>query len=60
MEKIKAKGSITWIDDELVGFKCACGGKEMSVSIYEDGAYSCEGCGKKYVLKQENTVYEIV
>ena len=33
MRTIEAKGQITWIDDELVGYKCECG-EELAVDIY--------------------------
>ena len=54
----EAKGDILWIDEELVGFKCECG-KEIVVDIYDDNANQCPKCGKRYILKQTNIVYEV-
>ena len=56
MSRTEAKGSITWIDEEIVGFHCECG-QETAVSI---NGGECDGCGKKLTLKQSNTVYEDV
>ena len=55
-----AKGDILWIDEELVGFKCECG-KEIVVSIEDSfmDANICPKCGKRYILKQTNIVYEV-
>jgi len=60
MKKKVAKGFITWIDEECVGFKCECGEIEsVIVGIYKDIDYSCLGCGRKYILKQSNIVFQI-
>lgn len=55
----QAKGTVEWIDDELVCFRHDCGAKAIvMVGIYKDSKYECE-CGKKFILEQTNSVYEI-
>jgi len=56
----KAQYAIQWVDDECVGYLCACGEKEvLIVSIYEDSPAHCPTCGRAYVLRQSNTVIEL-
>ena len=48
-----------WVDDEVASIKCPYCKKELTISIYEDLAKTCE-CGKKFVLQQRNWVEEII
>lgn len=66
--KIKeAKGQITWIDDESVGYKCECG-EQLQVGIYgnpemerwQQNKNICPKCKKVLFLKQSNIVYEVI
>ena len=60
--KSVAKGTILWVDEEIVGYECECG-EEITVDIYgeeDDLEFSiCPNCGRNYRLVQTNTVYEI-
>ena len=35
-KEIDTKGDILWIDDQVVGFKCECGAKEMKKKEKEE------------------------
>lgn len=49
-------GAIIWIDEEVIGFKCACGA-ELTVGIYSDNPTECN-CGRGYWFEQRVTVFE--
>ena len=53
---------IGWVDDEAAQLKrCICGqvfGSEI-LSIYEDTAWQCEACGRKLIIAQTLTVFEL-
>ena len=53
--KKEADGEIVWISEPCVGYKCKCG-KEI---VVEGPHNTCPNCGKKYILRQTNTVFEV-
>ena len=67
MKIIEAKGQITWIDDESVGYNCECG-EQLQVDIYgnpnmerwQQSKTICPKCKKELFLKQSNIVYEVI
>ena len=72
IQKIEQTKGFEWIEDEMVYYECECGNK-LVVDIYGNPNYgnpkidrwkknisTCETCGRKYFLKQENTIYEVI
>ena len=57
----EAKGEITWIEEPHIGYRCECGAE---LEIYEELNYGrtrniCDNCGRRYILIQTKTVYEV-
>ena len=57
----EAKGEITWVEELLVGYQCECGAELV---IDEEMNYGrdqniCDNCGRRFILVQTNTVYEV-
>lgn len=64
MKHREAIAHIQWIGEECVGFKCECGAEEIVVDInsrYDENSRlnKCPLCGKQYILKQSNEVFEV-
>jgi len=58
MIKKEAEGDIVWIAEECVGYKCECG-EEIVVDVYGTSPNKCPKCGRQYVLRQTNIVFEV-
>ena len=64
----KAKGQITWVEDEMVGYSCECGETGLVVDIYgnpkmerwQHSKTICPKCKKELFLRQSSIVYEVI
>ena len=56
----KVNGEILWVTANCVGYKCDCGEETVvDTEIYTGRHNTCSKCGKKYKLRQTNTVYQV-
>jgi DNA-directed RNA polymerase subunit RPC12/RpoP len=58
MLKKEANGEILWRDTELAVYKCKCG-EEIVIDTHNSPYNECPKCGKRYILHQSNTVFEV-
>lgn len=49
-------GHIVWMDDEVIGFTCGCGNKEvLLLHFYEEDAVECD-CGARLYYEQTTEI----
>lgn len=53
-KKLVDDGTIEWVDDECIGFKCKCG-ESLVLGIYD--FRECD-CKRKYIMEQRIKIYE--
>jgi DNA-directed RNA polymerase subunit RPC12/RpoP len=54
------KGQIAWTADEVVGYKCGCGGdEELILSIYADMPTECPECHARLYYKQRIEIMQV-
>ena len=56
----KARGSLGWVDDQCAEFKCICGKWKESLIVSVEDVTECDGCGRRYILRQRTWVEEVI